>query len=64
MIDKRTSEICYDPIDKGPCLALIPKFGYNPKTDQCEKFFYGGCDGNGNRFETLEECEDLCVEGD
>lgn len=43
------------------CLAAIPKFYHNAETKQCEEFYYGGCGGNTNRFDTKEECEAKCV---
>lgn len=27
---------------------------------QCEPFTYSGCEGNSNRFQTVEECEKTC----
>jgi len=44
----------------GPCEALLQRFTFNPDTEVCEEFFYGGCDGNDNRFETQEACERTC----
>ncbi|KAF7248459.1 Fused toxin protein [Varanus komodoensis] len=29
---------------------------------KCERFIYGGCDGNKNNFKTLKECRQTCVE--
>ncbi|KAA3672025.1 uncharacterized protein DEA37_0012962 [Paragonimus westermani] len=28
---------------------------------RCETFVYSGCGGNGNRFDTLKDCTDLCT---
>lgn len=27
----------------------------------CSRFWYGGCDGNGNRYKSKEECDQICV---
>jgi hypothetical protein len=29
----------------GPCRAMFPSFYFNPSTNKCEEFIYGGCDG-------------------
>ncbi|VDN09398.1 unnamed protein product [Dibothriocephalus latus] len=44
-------------IDPGKCKAAITMYGYNSKTHRFEKFIYGGCGGNKNRFDTLEKCQ-------
>lgn len=44
------------------CRALIPKFFYNSTSNECQKFIYGGCNGNGNSFDAKEQCEELCVQ--
>ncbi|XP_013793717.1 proteinase inhibitor-like [Limulus polyphemus] len=45
----------------GPCEAYIPSYYYDPKTHQCKTFIYGGCAGNGNRYESLADCLASCL---
>ncbi|KAJ8308387.1 hypothetical protein KUTeg_013261 [Tegillarca granosa] len=51
---------CMDDADTGPCRAAIPRWHYVPSTGDCEKFTYGGCDGNSNNFESREACMYTC----
>ncbi|KAF6778491.1 hypothetical protein AHF37_01538 [Paragonimus kellicotti] len=51
---------CMLPIVSGNCMAYIPMYAFNPERSKCEPFVYGGCGGNENQFDTLEECVDLC----
>jgi hypothetical protein len=55
---------CQQPVDSGPCRGSFPKYYYNSYTKKCENFTYGGCAGNDNRFETLEECQEECPEAE
>uniref|UniRef100_A0A803TI63 BPTI/Kunitz inhibitor domain-containing protein n=1 Tax=Anolis carolinensis TaxID=28377 RepID=A0A803TI63_ANOCA len=54
-------EFCHLPPDAGPCFGYIPRYFYNPKSDKCEKFIYGGCRGNQNNFKTFKSCHYTCV---
>ncbi|KHJ91444.1 Kunitz/Bovine pancreatic trypsin inhibitor domain protein [Oesophagostomum dentatum] len=38
-------------------------FYYDSVQNVCQPFMYNGCNGNGNRFETADECKDFCVNG-
>ena len=42
------------------CKASMKRYYFNHLTKVCMLFTYGGCHGNQNRFETLEECEKTC----
>jgi len=50
---------CLMKPDKGPCKAIFWKYYFNPKTNRCEEFLYGGCEGV-VPFETKEECLTTC----
>ncbi|ALC38856.1 CG16713, partial [Drosophila busckii] len=43
------------------CEAYMPMWSFNPAENECVKFIYGGCGGNGNRFGTQQLCESACV---
>uniref|UniRef100_A0A803TET1 BPTI/Kunitz inhibitor domain-containing protein n=1 Tax=Anolis carolinensis TaxID=28377 RepID=A0A803TET1_ANOCA len=49
-------DICLFPPEEGHCRGNMPRFFFNSTSWKCEKFIYGGCSGNGNNFETREEC--------
>ena len=49
----------YHP-DKGPCYGRQERWYFDQTTGQCATFFYGGCQGNKNRFSTRTECEHAC----
>ena len=48
--------------DPGTCKAYIPSYFFNSTSGRCEKFIYGGCGGNDNRFSLLEDCREKCGE--
>ncbi|CAJ0964689.1 unnamed protein product, partial [Ranitomeya imitator] len=54
--------VCDLPMDKGSCMALIFMWYYDKERRICDSFLYGGCQGNGNRFQEKNECIQLCVE--
>ncbi|KAM7352919.1 male accessory gland serine protease inhibitor-like [Cochliomyia hominivorax] len=44
------------------CAAFIPSWSYDSAKKECVEFVYGGCGGNLNRFDSLQECEKKCKE--
>ncbi|CAK8694427.1 unnamed protein product [Clavelina lepadiformis] len=51
---------CFLPKVTGKCRASFVMFYYNPTTDKCQLFVYGGCGGNENKFEIPEDCQNEC----
>ncbi len=52
---------CYLPPEKGPCNAAIERFYFDPPTNTCKTFIYGGCGGNANNYPNLVSCLNACV---
>lgn len=44
----------------GSCRAAFPKFYYDVTNQSCRSFTYGGCEANGNHFDSQEDCEAAC----
>lgn len=42
------------------CGKYAQKWYYNSVNGACLPFWYGGCDGNSNRFNTETECFERC----
>ncbi|CAM1332662.1 Uncharacterised protein g10930 [Pycnogonum litorale] len=59
-IDTNLTIDCSSAPEVGPCDAHMPMFYFDPETEQCKDFTYGGCQGNENRYETVEACEATC----
>jgi Kunitz/Bovine pancreatic trypsin inhibitor domain len=50
------SSVCSEPPVTGQCRAYIPSWYFDPSSGDCKEFVFGGCGGNGNRFDEKEEC--------
>jgi hypothetical protein len=47
--------------DAGSCSKYVNMWTYDPQQGKCIRFWYGSCEGNGNRFETEQQCQETCV---
>ncbi|XP_028404654.1 PI-stichotoxin-Hcr2e-like [Dendronephthya gigantea] len=54
--------LCSEKPESGICMAYFPRYFYNSTSGECEHFVYGGCQGNENNFQTLNECEQTCTD--
>lgn len=55
------TERCHGSADPGPCRAAFPRYFYDPATNSCKRFTYGGCMGNANNFVSEDECLRSCM---
>ncbi|XP_058249857.1 collagen alpha-6(VI) chain-like [Hemibagrus wyckioides] len=55
------NDVCHLKDDSGPCGKYVLKWFYDQEQNQCSRFWYGGCGGNLNRFDTKEACEAQCA---
>ncbi|XP_075976316.1 inter-alpha-trypsin inhibitor-like [Anticarsia gemmatalis] len=58
---KVISKTCLLKPKRGPCRAGIEMYYYNADTKNCSTFLWGGCQGNGNRFDSKALCEEGCL---
>ncbi|XP_066547409.1 collagen alpha-6(VI) chain isoform X2 [Amia ocellicauda] len=53
---------CLLDMDRGTlCGNYLQRWYYNQAIGACSQFWYGGCDGNENRFNTEIQCSQTCV---
>uniref|UniRef100_A0A674G887 BPTI/Kunitz inhibitor domain-containing protein n=1 Tax=Taeniopygia guttata TaxID=59729 RepID=A0A674G887_TAEGU len=53
---------CLEPMKQGDCWNYVVKWYYDKDANSCGQFWYGGCNGTNNRFETEKECRETCVD--
>ncbi|NXR64481.1 COSA1 protein, partial [Rhadina sibilatrix] len=53
---------CLEPMKPGDCWDYVVKWYYDKNGNSCGQFWYGGCNGTNNRFDTEKECQETCVD--
>uniref|UniRef100_A0A8D2PX32 BPTI/Kunitz inhibitor domain-containing protein n=1 Tax=Zosterops lateralis melanops TaxID=1220523 RepID=A0A8D2PX32_ZOSLA len=49
---------CLEPMKPGDCWNYVARWFYDKNGNSCGQFWYGGCNGSNNRFETEKECQE------
>lgn len=62
MFNIQTYSVCDQPLDAGECDNSTTAWYYDSDNLICVAFTYTGCGGNGNRFQSREQCERQCGE--
>ncbi|XP_049534828.1 papilin isoform X3 [Anopheles darlingi] len=59
-VPESPQKACALPKDKGPCNTYVVKHFFDVEYGGCGRFWYGGCDGNNNRFDSADDCKAVC----
>jgi len=64
-ISSRDRSDCFKPLKRSRCRALLSFWFFNNHSKTCQEYKFGGCDSevHSNRFETHEDCMQLCASG-
>ncbi|KAJ8719195.1 hypothetical protein PYW07_016751 [Mythimna separata] len=55
------SKTCMLIPEHGPCRDTLSMWYFDPGANDCQKFDWGGCQGNGNRFDNISACLNFCL---
>ncbi|KAM7178332.1 amyloid-beta precursor protein isoform 1-T1 [Macrochelys suwanniensis] len=59
-VEEVVREVCSEQAETGPCRAMISRWYFDVTEGKCAPFFYGGCGGNRNNFDSEEYCMAVC----
>ncbi|MXQ83328.1 hypothetical protein E5288_WYG001449 [Bos mutus] len=54
---------CLEPLQPGNCSEYVVRWYYDKYVNSCARFWFSGCKGSGNRFNSEKECEEICIQG-
>ncbi|XP_045649614.1 collagen alpha-1(XXVIII) chain [Ursus americanus] len=54
---------CLEALKPGNCGEYVVRWYYDKQVNSCARFWFSGCNGSGNRFNSEQECQEICVQG-
>uniref|UniRef100_A0A667H4S3 Collagen type XXVIII alpha 1 chain n=1 Tax=Lynx canadensis TaxID=61383 RepID=A0A667H4S3_LYNCA len=54
---------CLEPLKPGDCGEYVVRWYYDKQVNSCARFWFSGCNGSGNRFNSENECQEICIQG-
>ncbi|XP_004645708.1 collagen alpha-1(XXVIII) chain [Octodon degus] len=54
---------CLESLKPGNCADYVVRWYYDRQVNSCARFWFSGCNGSGNRFNSEKECQDICMKG-
>uniref|UniRef100_A0A8D0MSL1 Collagen alpha-1(XXVIII) chain n=1 Tax=Sus scrofa TaxID=9823 RepID=A0A8D0MSL1_PIG len=53
---------CLEPLEPGNCGEYVVRWYYDKQVNSCARFWFSGCNGSGNRFNSEKECRKICIQ--
>uniref|UniRef100_A0A5G2QLS7 Collagen alpha-1(XXVIII) chain n=2 Tax=Sus scrofa TaxID=9823 RepID=A0A5G2QLS7_PIG len=53
---------CLEPLEPGNCGEYVVRWYYDKQVNSCARFWFSGCNGSGNRFNSEKECREICIQ--
>uniref|UniRef100_F7AL05 Collagen alpha-1(XXVIII) chain n=1 Tax=Equus caballus TaxID=9796 RepID=F7AL05_HORSE len=54
---------CLEALKPGNCGEYVVRWYYDKQVNSCARFWFSGCNGSGNRFNSEKECQEVCIQG-
>uniref|UniRef100_A0A673SWQ2 Collagen type XXVIII alpha 1 chain n=1 Tax=Suricata suricatta TaxID=37032 RepID=A0A673SWQ2_SURSU len=54
---------CLEALKPGNCSEYVVRWYYDKQVNSCARFWFSGCNGSGNRFNSENECQETCIQG-
>ncbi|KAF6301579.1 collagen type XXVIII alpha 1 chain [Rhinolophus ferrumequinum] len=54
---------CLEDLKPGNCSEYVVRWYYDKQVNSCARFWFSGCNGSGNRFNSEKECQEICIHG-